>query len=282
MKKTLFIAIMLIVFAGVSVSAKAEVYSINDSPDGGYEVGVEYFKLFKKIEKPPADINPKLTRSEVFDVFESSRRGEKYPHKGSNNGKTTLLSIIPHKAETSMEEYELSISENGKWESKLLQSKETANPQVFYVCMLLVFFGITCVSILERLWIRDIKRLLFFYLVTLIIGYLMLDSPKCPDIACLIPFVGLITAVAMLCKPIEKTLPLFTIGWTSYFAGGMIIFIIFSIEQKPDLSLLLSQWMTFIGASIFAALSIGEGVYQIKKKVDEANNTLVETPNENS
>jgi len=276
MKRVLFVATMLLIFASVSISAKAETYSIKDSLDGGYEVGIEYFKPLKKIEKPPNDINPKLTSAEVLEVFESSRKGEKYLHKGASPRKTILLSIIPYKAEKLNEKYELSILENGKWEWKLLQSMETINLQIFYVFMGFVFLGIACLSISERLWLRSVKRLLFFYLVILVIGYLMLSNPISNTLASVISIIGFIIAVLMLI-PDEANF-LFPIGMVCCLFGGILIFLIVAFTQKPDPHLLLRQWMAFIAASAFAAFFIGELFYQIKKKVDKANAVLTEIP----
>jgi hypothetical protein len=73
----------------------------------------------------------------------SSQKGEKYFHKGSRNGEVTLLSIIPYKAETLKEGYDLSIMKNGEWYHKLLQTKEKADSKQknFFMLSLLLFLS---------------------------------------------------------------------------------------------------------------------------------------------
>jgi len=272
MKKIIFAVLALWVSVGLANLAVAEVYSVRDSSDGGYEVGIEYFKLLKKIEKLPSDINPKLTSAEVLKVFELSQKGEKYLHKGENFGKTTLLSIIPYEAEISAEEYELSITDEGKWNYKLLQSKKPASPaqrNIFYAPMILIFLGILWISLQDRLWSRSTKRLIFFYCMTLLACYLAFHNLTDFEYIRVISLIGIVISVLMLgnsAVTISENFSLFLAGWISYCSGGIMIVIFCLISQKPDPYLLMKQLLIFLFASMVTAFLIGEAVYRLKAR----------------
>lgn len=272
MKKILFAVLALLVSVGLANLAVAEVYSVRDSSDGGYEIGIEHFEIFKKIDPQPEDINPKLTRLDVFNVFELNQKGEKYSHKGLHDGETTLLSIIPYEAEISAEEYELSITDEGKWNYKLLQSKKPASPaqrNIFYATMILVFLGILCISLQDRLWTRSTKRLLFFYFMTLLACYLAFHNLTDFEYILVISLIGIVLSVIMLVRSVvdvSGNLRLFFAGWISYCSGGIMMSIFCLISQKPNPYLLMKQLLIFLFVSMVAAFLIGEAVYQLKAR----------------